>query len=108
MVCADPSGTNIVTRLPPSASDNCAVTNMTCNLPSGSEFPVGETTVTCTATDSSGNQSYWAFTVTVVKVNVTNIKFNHDTGSSATDAINIRQDYATPYDISNGEWIQGG
>ncbi|MCX8109439.1 MAG: HYR domain-containing protein, partial [Verrucomicrobiae bacterium] len=71
MVCANPSGTNIVTWLPPSASDNCAVTNITCNPPSGSHFPVGETTVTCTATDSSGNPSHCTFTVTVLKVDLT-------------------------------------
>ncbi len=43
-----------------------------------------------------------------VLVELTNIKFNHDTGSSASDAINIRQDYSNPYDISNGEWVTGG
>ena len=46
--------------------------------------------------------------LTVVKVELTNIKFNHDTASSTGDAINIRQDYTTPIDISNGEWIKGG
>ena len=45
--------------------------------------------------------------LTFVKVEVANIKFNHDTTSSASDAINIRQDYNTPYDITNGEWIKG-
>lgn len=45
---------------------------------------------------------------TVLKVELTNIKFNHDTGSSASDAINIRQDYNNAYDISNGEWGKGG
>ena len=44
----------------------------------------------------------------VVLVEVTNIKFNHDPASTANDAINIRQDYSTPYDITNGEWIKGG
>ena len=52
----------------PTASDNCAVTSVSCSPPSGSDFPVGETTVTCTATDSSGNQNYCTFTVTLVKV----------------------------------------
>ncbi|MGI6303917.1 MAG: hypothetical protein ACOX52_23140 [Verrucomicrobiota bacterium] len=47
-------------------------------------------------------------TLTIIKVDLTNIKFNHDTGSSASDAINIRQDYTTPIDISNGEWVKGG
>ncbi|MGB4574000.1 MAG: hypothetical protein WBI79_03255, partial [Kiritimatiellia bacterium] len=46
--------------------------------------------------------------VSVFKVDLTNIKFNHDTASSASDAINIRQDYTTPIDISNGEWVKGG
>ncbi len=43
-----------------------------------------------------------------VKVELTNIKFNHDTGSSASDAINIRKDYNTPFTISNGEWVAKG
>jgi len=43
----------------------------------------------------------------IYKVEITNIKFNHDTGSSVSDAINIRQDYNTVFDISNGEWIEG-
>jgi hypothetical protein len=46
--------------------------------------------------------------VRIVKVEVTNIKFNHDTGASANDALNIRQDYSTQFDISDGEWIKGG
>lgn len=36
-----------------------------CNPPSGSSFPVGTTTVTCTATDAAGNTSTTTFTVTV-------------------------------------------
>jgi hypothetical protein len=41
-------------------------------------------------------------------VELTNIKFNHNTGSSSSDALNIRQDYNTAFDISNGEWVKGG
>jgi len=44
----------------------------------------------------------------VAKSELTNIKFNHDTSSSTDDAINIRQNYNTAYDISNGEWVTGG
>lgn len=36
-----------------------------CNPPSGSTFPLGTTTVTCTATDSAGNTSTGEFPVTV-------------------------------------------
>ena len=51
---------------------------------------------------------YQEMTLYIIQVELTNIKFNHDTGSSASDAINIRQDYTTPIDISNGEWVKGG
>jgi hypothetical protein len=37
----------------------------TCAPSSGSLFPIGTTTVTCTATDSAGNQGQASFTVTV-------------------------------------------
>jgi hypothetical protein len=40
----------------------------TCNPPSGSLFPVGTTTVTCTATDSAGNTATKSFTVEVIFV----------------------------------------
>jgi HYR domain len=41
------------------------VQSLTCNPPSGSIFPVGTTTVTCTATDASGNTAQYTFNVTV-------------------------------------------
>jgi hypothetical protein len=48
------------------ASDNCVVTSVVSEPPSGSAFPVGVTTVQCTATDASGNTNACNFTVTVV------------------------------------------
>lgn len=36
-----------------------------CSVPSGSRFPLGATTVTCTATDKAGNTGSETFTVTV-------------------------------------------
>ena len=48
----------------PVASDNCPGVVVVCNPPSGSCFPVGVTTVTCTATDSSNNTATCSFTVT--------------------------------------------
>jgi hypothetical protein len=41
---------------------------VTCVPPSGSTFPIGTTTVDCTAADSNGNESTGSFTVTVVDV----------------------------------------
>jgi uncharacterized repeat protein (TIGR01451 family) len=47
------------------ASDNCAVSSVVSIPASGSTFPVGTTTVTNTATDSSWNRSICTFTVTI-------------------------------------------
>ncbi len=50
-----------------SATDNVDGTDpVTCSRASGSIFPLGTTTVTCSATDSVGNTSTGSFTVTVV------------------------------------------
>jgi N-acetylneuraminic acid mutarotase len=50
----------------PTASDNCGLGSVACSPPSGFSFPLGTTTVTCTATDSRGNSSSCSFTVTVL------------------------------------------
>lgn len=55
----------VVTYPPPTVTDNCPGATASCTPPSGSTFPVGTTTVTCTATDSNGNQAFCQFTVTV-------------------------------------------
>jgi hypothetical protein len=39
--------------------------NASCDPPSGSPFPVGQTVVNCTATDAAGNTSTKTFTVTI-------------------------------------------
>jgi hypothetical protein len=62
----DPNQCSAVVTYNASASDACeAALTPTCNPPSGSTFPVGTTTVTCTASDSSGNTGTCGFTVTV-------------------------------------------
>jgi HYR domain len=63
-----PASSIAVTFVTPSVaggtvSDNCSVTVM-CSPASGSIFPVGTTTVTCTATDVAGNTASCSFTVT--------------------------------------------
>lgn len=57
------NGTN-VTYDAPFADDNCPF-NVSCSPASGSFFPIGTTTVTCTATDNSGNSSTCTFDVIV-------------------------------------------
>ncbi|HYO59949.1 HYR domain-containing protein, partial [Archangium sp.] len=48
-----------------SATDNCGPVPVTCSHASGSEFPAGNTQVTCSATDAFGNASSCSFTVQV-------------------------------------------
>jgi hypothetical protein len=54
--------TSTVTYPTPTVPDGVTVS---CDPPSGSTFPSGTTTVTCTATDADGNASTCSFTVTV-------------------------------------------
>lgn len=55
-----------VTYSLPTVNENCAPTpTPTCNPPSGSIFPVGTTTVNCSATDAATNTGNCSFTVTV-------------------------------------------
>jgi len=53
-----------VTYPAPTTSDNCTVTNVSCVPASGSNFPVGTTTVNITAKDEAGNTASCFFTVT--------------------------------------------
>jgi len=62
---ATPGSTTVVVNYPPPvATDDCGTPNVVCLPPSGSAFPLGTTTVTCTATDSTGNTATCSFTVT--------------------------------------------
>jgi hypothetical protein len=55
-----------VTYSAPITIDNCGVPIVSCSQASGSAFPVGSTTVTCTAIDSSNNAASCSFLVTVL------------------------------------------
>ena len=48
----------------PSATDNCSGVTVSCTPASGSIFPVGTSTVNCTARDASGNTASCSFSVT--------------------------------------------
>ncbi len=51
----------------PTVTDNCGsgVGKVICSPASGSSFPVGTTTLTCSATDGAGNRGSCSFTVTI-------------------------------------------
>jgi hypothetical protein len=62
--CADTNG--VVVEFQATAVDECDPSPaVLCDPPPGAVFHIGETTVTCTATDFSGNSSECSFTVTV-------------------------------------------
>jgi hypothetical protein len=63
----DPNKCSAVVTYPtPTPSDNCnGPVTVTCSPASGSTFPVGSTSVTCTATDAAGLTANCSFTVTV-------------------------------------------
>jgi uncharacterized repeat protein (TIGR01451 family) len=58
----------VVNYPPPTVLDNCPGVVVNCSPPSGSSFPLGVTTVTCTATDSGGRNAMCGFKVTVFDV----------------------------------------
>jgi HYR domain len=55
----------------PAASDNCGA-SVVCVPPSGTCFPSGSTTVTCTATDTSNNNTSCSFTVSTFNLCIQN------------------------------------
>lgn len=86
-----------------SINDNCTGATLSCNPPSGTAFPKGTTTVTCTATDASNNQSTpCSFTVTVNDMTPPNIACPANI-TKATDAnlCSAVVTYATPTATDN-------
>jgi hypothetical protein len=55
-----------VVTFTPTATDAGGPVTLSCTPPSGSTFPLGSTTVNCTATDAAGNTSSGTLVVTVV------------------------------------------
>lgn len=64
----DPSGKDISYTAPTATDAVSGSINGTCSPASGSHFPVGTTTVTCTATDSSSNQGQTSFSVVITLI----------------------------------------
>jgi hypothetical protein len=53
----------------PTVSDDCSVNSVVCSPPSGTAFPLGTTTDTCTATDQARLSASCSFTVTITAGN---------------------------------------
>jgi gliding motility-associated-like protein len=65
IVSTDEGTCSAVVEFEAEVSDNCEVTT-TYSHTSGSEFPLGTTTVTVSATDASGNSAECSFNITVI------------------------------------------
>lgn len=75
----------VVTWTLPTATDDVdPAPSVTCNPASGTAFALGTTTVTCTATDASGNDASASFQVTVVRASAT---FEQPVGNSGTVSV---------------------
>lgn len=61
----DPGQCYATVTFTPTATDNCGIAGIVSSPASGSQFPVGITTVTVTATDVHGRTAQCSFTVTV-------------------------------------------
>jgi hypothetical protein len=60
-----PDGAKVGWSSPTATDEDPAAPEVTCTPPSGSTFPLGKTTVTCTATDAVGNSAQGGFDVTI-------------------------------------------
>jgi hypothetical protein len=68
-----------------------------CDADSGDTFPLGDTTVTCTATDDYNNTSTSSFTVTVVDTTAPTLDSHADiTGVEATSSAGAVVNYTKP------------
>ena len=82
-----PIDQSVVVTFSPVVTDNCPGVSFVCSPVSGSAFSRGTTTVTCTATDASANQSVCAFKVTVFDICLQDVttgdvlKYNSVTGA---------------------------
>ena len=64
-VAPSAAGAAVSSAVAPAADDFERRVEVSCDRPSGSQFPLGKTSVKCTATDSGGSTAEKGFTVTV-------------------------------------------
>ena len=67
-VPATSTGSTVVNYSLPAVTDNCPGAAFVCVPAAGANFPVGTTTVTCTATDAGGATAQCSFRVTVITI----------------------------------------
>src|SRR5574341_416527 len=83
----DPGQPGAIVSYNASASDDGGLASFSCAPPSGSFFPLGTTTVTCTAVDDAGNTTSRSFTVTVRQTANIDIK-----PGGSPNTVNVKKD----------------
>jgi hypothetical protein len=94
----------VVTYTAPVGTDNApgATTTQTAGLPSGSTFPLGNTTNTFTVTDTSGNTASCSFKVTVALTSIIGLDSVTITGAAYADSYSSTGSYpATKSSLAN-------
>ncbi len=93
-------GTQSVTYTPPTLTGGAPPVTTTCAPSSGSTFPTGDTTVTCTATDAQSRQAACSFSVTLrpVTLNVRTFVAFGDSVTAGQDGrrLDIRFGFVDP------------
>jgi gliding motility-associated-like protein len=108
LATASASGDAVVDWKPPTATDECTLTSFQSTHQPGDIFPIGETVVTYTATDKSGNVTTCAFTVKVEKeetpLDITQLVTPDGNGSNDTWLIGNIEKYPTNKVIVVDRW----
>jgi hypothetical protein len=87
----------VVNYTNPTASDLVdGSVDVNCTPDSGSTFSLGDTTVSCTATDDAGNSSKSTFKVKVVDTTSPTLDAHADVSATATSSSGAIVDYANP------------
>jgi hypothetical protein len=81
------------------AADPCGIASFNCAPASGSTFPLGSTTVTCSATDGADNTAACSFTVTVREGNQP-----PNAVISSEQLIDLKPEYDNPVLLSCNWW----
>jgi uncharacterized repeat protein (TIGR01451 family) len=90
----------VVNYLPPVVSNTCgSPVTVTCTPASGSTFPAGTTTVTCTVTNLLGNVSSCRFTVTVVRSADLGVFIGAASGKNAGNPLKVNARQSLTYTI---------
>lgn len=101
---------------PPTVSDNCPDVTVDCVPPSGSTFPLGTTTVVCTAVDTSGNRSSCQFRVVVnsgfrfrgIRIEGNDIRLFWQSPADTTNRLQMAPSLTNPFtDLSSNILIPG-